>query len=272
MSQQEQAALEISEEEAYSILLTRLKAIVKPVEIPVVQHFVPAQAFDVEINEIVYEHLKRFNIEKPEHIGKLMPIFYSAAWELCLRGVLRPSYKSSPNHAGKVPTNGYSITERGKLWLQNINSPIFVAMGEFAQQLSKYEQRFGSGYFERAQEAVKSYFAGAYFACCAMCGAAAESILLRLAVEKLGDEKKALQIYHGKQGRKDLKDKVLELGQKPDGIKNEVLAGLTILAYWRDDAAHGSALNIDSTQANIAMQMLCLFALAAEKHWTILTT
>ena len=64
-----------------------------------------------------------------------------------------------------------------------------------------------------------------------MCGAAAESILLRLATEKLGDEKKALQIYHSKQGRKDLRDKVLELPQKPESIKNEVGAGFTVLAY-----------------------------------------
>jgi len=226
-----------------------------------------APAFDIEIYDVVNMHLRRFGAENQLNVEKLMPLFYSAAWELSLRGVLRPSFRSYPFHSGKIPCNGYSITERGRKWLTEKDNPVFIAVGDFAQHLAKYQSRFGDAYYERAQEAVKSFFSGNHYACCAMCGAASEAILLQLATEKLGDVKKALQIYNSSHGRKNLKDKVLTLGQKPDHIKNEVDAGFTILSYWRDDAAHGSALNIDSIQASIALQMLCLFALAADKYW-----
>lgn len=273
--EQRRQALELTEEETYNILVNRLRIIVK--QRPITPHDVqssPPPAFDVDIYEVVSGHLRRFSADSRENVAQLAPLFYSAAWELSLRGVLRPSLKTHPiPGTSHIAGNGYSITERGRRWLSEEDHPIFFAIGELAHQLAKHKGRFGDAYHERAQEAIKCYLAGTYFACCAMTGASAEAILLRLAIEKLGgNEKKAHQVYNGSHGRKALKDKILELSQKPDNLKNEVEPGFTILTYWRDDAAHGAALTIDSTQASLALQMLCLFALAAEKRWTELTT
>jgi hypothetical protein len=43
-----------------------------------------------------------------------------------------------------------------------------------------------------------------YLACCAMAGAAAESILLAVAIAKTGDEDKMLKTYRAAGGRRDL--------------------------------------------------------------------
>jgi hypothetical protein len=64
----------------------------------------------------------------------------------------------------------------------------------FAQMLAPYIKRFGPGFHERAQEAVRCYGAHAYLAWCAMCGASAESILLAAAIAKRG-EQQVLKTY-----------------------------------------------------------------------------
>jgi hypothetical protein len=231
--------------------------------------------FDVFLPNLITNYLSSNGIERDQQgqfKHRIAPIFLNAAWEMCLRGILRPSWSNLNDQHPTGPGYGYSYTEEGRKWLQDpALGAVLYSTGRMGELFAQYRARFGDGYHERAQESLRCYSARAYFGCCAMCGAAAESILLKLAIQKLNDEEKALQIYHGRQGRKELKDKVLELGQKPEGIRNELGAGFTILSYWRDDAAHGSALNVTSTQANVAMQMLCLFALAADKHWDYLT-
>jgi hypothetical protein len=91
--------------------------------------------------------------------------------------------------------------------------------GRFGRMLADKGQRFASGFVERAQEAVRAYNAHAFLAACAMCGAAAESIILALAVVKTGDEKKILDQYVSGGGRGRL-EKII-LGGQPQLVQDE---------------------------------------------------
>lgn len=233
---------------------------------------------DIYIPNLVADYLKSLgagssgaNLYDLPESKILHPLFLNAAWEMCLRNILRPSPRTVES-GNTVVHGGFSFTAHGREWLLDPSTEFLLySVAKLGRIFSEHQALYGEGFYERSHEALRCFSAKAYFGCAAMCGAAAESILLKLAIAKLGDEKKALQIYHGKQGRKELKDKILELGSKPAGIKNEVETGFTILAYWRDDAAHGSALKLDSTTANVAIQMLCLFSIACKKHWNALT-
>ena len=68
---------------------------------------------------------------------------------------------------------------------------------------------FGSGFQQRANEAIRCYGAHAYLACCVMCGASAESILLNLAIAKDGDEQRVLNKYRAANGRRTLENLVI---------------------------------------------------------------
>src|SRR5262249_52722833 len=129
---------------------------------------------------------------------KLSPLFIAAAWELCRRGILRPGVQ----HFGLQATDegsagaGYSITPFGRTWLKESAGRYDYVPTEptrFAQILATHNQRFGQGFQERAQEAVKCYGANAFLACCAMCGAAAESIVLTLAIALRDGDQSAVE-------------------------------------------------------------------------------
>src|SRR5207249_3162979 len=113
---------------------------------------------------------------------ELSPFFYSASWELCRRGVLRPGLRDSGQ--GGVGYNefglGYSITPQGARWLQRADYEQLASAipGRFVELLTAHELRFGPGFLARGAEAIRCYSAHAFLACCAMCGAAAESIVL----------------------------------------------------------------------------------------------
>lgn len=234
--------------------------------------------FDIYLHNLVMEYL----LELGERDGSnntssqawviLEKKILNAAWELSIRGILMP-LKKSLGHDGNNVSGGFSCTAYGQAWiLEPSSNHLTFTNGQMGQLFHQHENRFGKVFTQRAQEALRCFQARAYFACCAMAGAASESILIELAIEKLKDEKEVLRIYHGKQGRKDLKDKILLLGQRPDRVKHEVEAGFTILAYWRDDAAHGSSEDIGMVQASVALQMLCLFCLSVDKNWSLLTS
>ena len=86
-------------------------------------------------------------------------------------------------------------------------------------------------------DAIRCYGANVYLACCAMCGAAAESILLAIAVAKEGDADKVERLYLASSGRKKVEN--LVLGQQVKPIQEEFLGYMSLLKYWRDAASHG---------------------------------
>src|SRR5262249_6256453 len=134
-------------------------------------------------------------------IRELSPIFYEAAWELCRRGIVRPGVRMAGAQA--VEEGGYSLTVAGRAALEDLDpATILIAQpGSLAAALTDYRPRFGDGFHQRSQEAIRCRDAEAWLACCAMAGAAAESVLLALAIQKDGDEGKVLKAYGQAGGR-----------------------------------------------------------------------
>ena len=184
----------------------------------------PSYGYDVFISNVLRVYVQNYEDLNPDHpvlesrttawnrIYELSPYFYAAAWELCRRGIIRPGVRSIEEHgtlAGKVG-EGYSITPFGHAWLAESDQDDFVPTepGRFAQMLAPYRFRYGGGFQERAQEAIRCYGAHAYLACCAMCGAATESILLATAIAK-SDEQTVLKEYATSGGRRRVENRIL---------------------------------------------------------------
>ncbi len=150
---------------------------------------------DIYLFEVVNEYLKTSKIpegEKSTFRKKIAGVFMSAAWELALKGVLRVGSTDDIQGSNHRLSTGssFAITERGKAWLkQEKYQPISMSSSAMVGVMRKLQGRFGESFYERATEASACYENGCYLACCAMCGAAIESIFLKTAVEKLGDEK-----------------------------------------------------------------------------------
>lgn len=208
------------------------------------------------------------DLELEQRLPALSTPFYEAAWELCRRGILRPSVRSSREQITNDGSggNGYSFTSRGRSWLAEAENAIFVPIepARVAELLARYRSQFGDGFFQRAQEAVRCHSATAYLACCAMCGAAAESILLSLAIEKAGDEELVLRTYRTAGGRRRVTDQLLQGVGLPIAKSFSELTAL--LTYWRDDAAHGIASEISEFEAYEAVARLLRFVHFASDH------
>jgi hypothetical protein len=195
-------------------------------------------------------------------------------WELCRRGILRPgikAYRRQSTEEGNAG-NGYSLTLRGKDWIQESGQYDYVPIepGRLARMLDDYAAVFGEGFSERSQEAVRCYSALAYLACCVMCGAAAESIILALAIEKTGDEASVLKEYSSSGGRGRLEKYILDDTPKP--IQNEFRGYTNLLKYWRDTASHGKRASIADNEAFTSLALLLRFAAFARDNWERLTT
>jgi hypothetical protein len=129
--------------------------------------------------------------------------FYDAAWELARIGVLRPGQLAPGRdmETAKAFGDHWSITAFGFDWLAEASKRPFVDMGRMSNVLADFIPRFGEGFGQRAVEAVRTYRTVNYLSACTMAGAAAESILLAVAIAKSGDEK-TLKDYGSFGGRK----------------------------------------------------------------------
>lgn len=199
--------------------------------------------------------------------------FLDGAWELCLRGVLRPGVNVRRGHAipGGSGGQGFAITEYGHEFFSEEAEEFYVPTqpDAFGKLLDPLKGRFGSGFHERAQQAVICLYAHADLACCAMCGAAAESILLAVAIAKTGDEAKILQTYQSKDGLRDIENIVL--GQADDRIKREFMELTALIGYWRNEAADDLVTDISSSQARTSIATLLRHAMFVDSNWDDLT-
>ena len=147
--------------------------------------------YGIYIPSLLMLHLEKQgfqHLELDKKVLELMPAFYAAGWDLCRRGILRPGvreYGAQATDEGSAGS-GYTITPFGEEWISESDKDSHVPTepGRFASMLSKYNKRFGDGFHERSQEAVRCYGAHTYLACCAMSGAAAESVMLSTAIDK----------------------------------------------------------------------------------------
>jgi hypothetical protein len=198
--------------------------------------------------------------------------FYDAAWELCRRGILRVGGRGSNSQDAVPPGDGFSLTSRGREWLEQAGHFDYLPVEptRFGRMLSAFTDQFGAGYAERSQEALRAYAGHAYLACCAMCGAAAESILLAIAVAKSGDEAQVLRRYEAAQGRRQIEN--LIFGQKREALIEGYRGCASLLKYWRDAASHGTASRITETEAFTSLALLLRLAQFAHAKWDELTT
>lgn len=131
--------------------------------------------------------------------------------------------------------------------------------------LEKFDPIFGTGYQQRTQEAIRSYDAHAYLACCIMCGAAAESALFKTAIKISTDEEKIKKMYLSTGGRKKIEN--LVVGQSRKHLQEEFTQYHTLLKYWRDEAAHGRSSKISEPEAFTALAMLLRFSMFLEDNF-----
>jgi hypothetical protein len=214
--------------------------------------------------------------EHPSHIyggqrmRQLSPVFYDAAWSLCRRGILRPSIRRHGDQATDDGSggNGYCVTEMGRRWLQ-VQDSIPLAPTRLTRLFEGFTTRYGSGFIQRAAEAVTCHQFGNYLAACVMCGAASESILLAVAVAKTGDEEAVLTAYRSANGRKKIVDSII--GQARPALAEHFRNATGLLSYWRDEAAHGILSEISEIEAHEALARLVRFAQFSQDNWTALT-
>ena len=154
---------------------------------------------------------------------------------------------------------------------QRLRGALFVPTepGRFAEMLKPHREHFGAGFYQRSQEAIRCYGAHAHLACCSMCGAAAESILLAAAIRKKGDEEAVLRLYRSARGRHLVEN--LVVGQTANPLKQEVLALTGLLRYWRDEASHGLLRDISENEAYTSLALLLRCAMFVHENWETLT-
>jgi hypothetical protein len=261
-----------SEDEALARIISALRS---PRRTDPVSH--PTYGYDLYVPNIVYDRLQ----EIPKQGAGMYRYdtrtgaepFYAAARNLCLRGILSPG-PVHPNPQGANPIvagGGFNLTSYGRKWLQETHGfeAVPAEYGRFAQILAGHSVRFGDGYHTRSQEATRCYQAHTYLACCAMCGAAAESILLTLAIAKTGAEEKVIREYQSSNGRSKV-EKIVA-GQLKAHLQQDFASYMGLLKYWRDSAAHGISLVLDEEGAFTSLILLLRFAQFSDRHWKDLT-
>lgn len=236
----------------------------------------PGKDYEIDLRRVIEVYLTRPEGMDPGEMDRqvleLSPQFYAAAWELCRRGIIRPGVRNIQASASLAGCGGqcYSSTPFGRRWHAEIDRHAFIPTepGRFAELLKPFHVRFGPGFSERAQEAHRCYSALAYLACCAMCGAAAESVLLALATKKR-DEQEVLRDYASAGGRGRVESLVLEKAE--ERLKKEFRSYSSLLKYWRDEASHGRPSGIGEIEAFTSLQSLLRLAQCANNHWEELT-
>ena len=204
---------------------------------------------------------------------ELSSYFYDAAFELIKKGVIRYGIRDQQAQSTLDGSagNGYSLTSFGENWLTDDEHRHFVPTEpeKFADLLSSFRGKFGEGFHQKAQESMKCYRFSAYLACCAMCGAATESILLALAIEKNGDEEAVIKKYKAASGRKRIFDDLI--GKQDKRIQAEFSSCSSLLNYWRDESAHGTTSEIEENEAFTSLALLLRFAQFSKDNWDVLT-
>jgi hypothetical protein len=171
---------------------------------------------------------------------------------------------------GSADGSGYSLTAQGQRWIKKRElSALFAGPDRISRLFERLSARLGSAFLQRATEAAHCHALGVYVASCAMCGAAAESILLAVAIKKTGNESAVLALYRTASGRQKVINSII--GQARQPIAEPFRSAMGLLSYWRDDAAHGLASTISEIEAHEAVARLLRFAQFTTDNWDELT-
>ena len=191
---------------------------------------------------------------------EIAPPFYTAVWELCRRGILRPGHRTFlMSSDGNAPENLYTITDFGRKWLSRteLDELSAIVPARFVELLHRFVPRYGGGFRSRAEQAVIAYHAQAYLAACAMCGAASESIMLAIASERFGADR-VLTEYGRAGGRAKVRKMLVGSASATEQQRFDGYIGS--IDYWRDESAHGRASDLGETEAFVALHSLLRFA------------
>jgi hypothetical protein len=101
-----------------------------------------------------------------------------------------------------------------------------------------------------------------------VCGAAAESILLAIAIAKVNDEALILREYRSANGRRRVTVRIT--GTLRPGLRDQLETFVRLLGHWRDEAGHGRDSGISEPQGNFALSQLVRFAQFADSEWDAL--
>jgi hypothetical protein len=233
--------------------------------------------YEVYLSRVIEAYLKETRNWPPglqyaqDHPQKheLSTAFFDAAWDLCRRGILRPSVRFLGGQ-GSPDGSGFTVTTLGRRWIEEQAAEALIGGPDRIGELfKKFSDRLGLAFLQRATEAAYCHAFGVYLACCAMCGAAAESILLATAIAKTGDEAKVLSSYRTAGGRQKVINSVV--GQTKLQIGDPFRSAMGLLSYWRDDAAHGLPTTISEIEAHEALARLLRFAQFTTENWAELT-
>jgi hypothetical protein len=238
-------------------------------------------SYDIWIPNVVDAFLRSASVESggdPEYLHReefsaVWIAFYDAAWQMCRTGIFRLALKR-PEGMGShmLPLgDGYSLTTVGRDWLRRAEPQYFpTEPSRYVGVLERPAKILGDGFLQRAAEAAGCNETGNYLACCAMCGAAAESVLLSIAIAKTERPDIVLATYMKRDGRRN----VMKLIFGPHGssaLEARFLTGFNLLSYWRDEAAHGQYSTIVALEAHDALGRLLHLSYLAWDHWTELT-
>ena len=192
--------------------------------------------------------------------------FFEATWELCRRGILRPGVRAI-SEQGVNDGGGYCLTSYGREWLREATEEHFVSLqpGALAAAFERYRGKFGAGYYQRAQEAIRCRSAEAWLGAVTMVGAAAESILLALAIARNGEEDSVMRAYMARDGRKGVLNMLTN--QASPALARALTSGMSLLSYWRDTSGHAQALAISSSEAEQALRELLTLSQFASDNW-----
>jgi hypothetical protein len=268
----------ISVDEALVVLVTELKAVSNLSADRMPENRTPTIGCDLRLMEVMrkwwfQEHVGQHPMPDPTEM-EYAP-FQDAAWELAKRGILRPGpILPGPMVMGgrqNTEGDGFSLTNAGRIWVQNFDQqpPFPVDPGRFSILVQQYARRFGPGFIQRATEAAGCYRTMNYLAACAMAGAACESVLMAVAIEKAKEEAKVLRTYLARDGRRNL-IKEITANTRPF-LSQGIETATGILAYWRDSAAHGHVTEIGEFAAYDALSRLLRFSQFVDANWAALT-
>lgn len=197
-------------------------------------------------------------------------IFLDSAWDLCRRSLLRPSVLNS-GADGDSNGLGYSLTIHGEAWLASAEDGDCITLqpDTLSRAFSRFRTRFGEGFYQRSQEAIKCRNADAWLAACAMVGAAAESILFATAIAKTRDEGRVTRAYISSRSPKRLPDIVV--AKAPARLARPFRAGMGLISYWRDIDGHGQMAPVSALEADQAIRRLLTLSQFCYENWDELT-
>jgi hypothetical protein len=229
-----------------------------------------AYGCDIYLTHIVVDYVRKKEnnpncSETDQNVQEKAQPFLDAAWHLCQRGILRSgvnSLKHTPTPSGLV----YSITSQGRKWLQEQGEFIYKTPIHFSEILATYDSLFGSGFKQRAQEACSTYLFGCYLSTCVMCGAAAESIILKIAIANEPDKEEILKEYESRGGTKKIIDRVF--GHLEGKHKNAHSTFNDLLKYRRDDSGHGQHIDISEFDAYDSLSRLIWLSKFIDKNFS----